>query len=474
MSDNVLEITDLTIAHKRWAGRKTFLHSRKTETGYLVRDINLIASRNKVHGIVGESGSGKTLTAKTLLGLVDTFPGIISGNIKYYNSEHSFNLGSTTQDEKRPRVSVPRVSYSFVSVPEKIEGWEYLEPLGRDYQLSVIGKDRSVWALKPKNGQIDKKSILNHLKELEPDRRVLLAIRYVTDSTYSSARERTKIERILKEKNIRGQEIAMILQDPHTFLNPYWSIGKQVKNRLVHGSTSRRNRGRDSEQLAEEGNTIFRSVDLENARFIKKFPKSISGGQGQRVMLAMALAANPKLLIADEPTTGLDVTKQAEVIELFKDKVVGGLSIILISHDINFVRHLADEYTIVYAGYDLEHIGRKDLLAKTKLHPYTERLIDIGEDAREIDPESGVIHFKSILNEAPDPYDDQFHGCPYVNRCDSFGGSHNKRKKKICSDLFPPLIDAATGFMAQLDKRTRVDDKHLVRCWKYFKGNSNA
>jgi peptide/nickel transport system ATP-binding protein len=172
-------------------------------------------------------------------------------------------------------------------------------------------------------------------------------------------------------RKVRGNEIAMIFQEPMTSLNPVFTIGDQIGEAIrLHQKTGRR-------ETRERVIEMLRLVEMpEPARRIDEYPHQLSGGMRQRVMIAMALSCNPKLLIADEPTTALDVTIQAQILELLASlQERFGMALLLITHDLGVVAEQADEVLILYAGRIVEHSRVVDLFARP-LHPYTRGLLD--------------------------------------------------------------------------------------------------
>jgi oligopeptide transport system ATP-binding protein len=208
-------------------------------------------------------------------------------------------------------------------------------------------------------------------------------------------------------REVRGNKIAMIFQDPMTSLNPVLTIGRQVGEALqLHLGMSREEaRQRSAELLSMVG------IPQADAR-LDDYPHQFSGGMRQRAMIAMALACNPQLLIADEPTTALDVTIQAQIVELVKrlrDEI--GMAIIWITHDLGVVAGLADRMMVMYAGFAVEEADVKEVYANPR-HPYTlgllgslPRLDEIRED-----------RLTSIEGLPPDLIDLP-EGCPFAARC---------------------------------------------------------
>jgi oligopeptide transport system ATP-binding protein len=172
------------------------------------------------------------------------------------------------------------------------------------------------------------------------------------------------------ESDVRGKEIAMIFQDPMTSLNPVLSIGRQLTETMVV------HLGMNKDQAAQRAIELLEMVGISDAKNrLKAYPHQFSGGMRQRVMIAMALSCLPSLLIADEPTTALDVTIQAQIIELVQElSERAGLSIIWITHDLGVVAGLADSVIVMYAGYIVEE-APVDELYETPLHPYTLALL---------------------------------------------------------------------------------------------------
>jgi len=167
-------------------------------------------------------------------------------------------------------------------------------------------------------------------------------------------------------RSIRGNEISMIFQEPMTSLNPVLTIGRQI------GETLRLHQGLDAKRALERSVAMLRLVHIPEAeRRVEQYPHQLSGGMRQRVMIAMALACNPKLLIADEPTTALDVTIQAQILELLRElQQEFGMSILLITHDLGVVAEMADFVAVMYAGQVVEYAPAEELFAHPS-HPYT-------------------------------------------------------------------------------------------------------
>ncbi len=227
-------------------------------------------------------------------------------------------------------------------------------------------------------------------------------------------------------EQVRGNLISMIFQDPMTSLNPVLSIGFQLMEPLkIHRGMN----AQDAEQHAIE---LLDRVGIPEPRLrMKSFPHQLSGGMRQRVMVAMAVACRPKLLIADEPTTALDVTIQAQIIDLIrelKDEI--GTSIIIITHDLGVVAEIADQVAVMYAGSIVEN-GSVDQIYSSPRHPYTQALISSIPRLRDW-PDRLVT-----IDGAPPTLTGKIVGCPFEPRC--------KVRLPLCATECPELVELTPG-----------------------------
>jgi oligopeptide transport system ATP-binding protein len=223
-------------------------------------------------------------------------------------------------------------------------------------------------------------------------------------------------------RKIRGRRIAMIFQDPMTSLNPFMKISKQLME------MTQLHLGHTKQQAYEHAVRMLETVGIPDARTrANSYPHEFSGGMRQRVMIAMALSCEPELLIADEPTTALDVTIQAQILELIKKlKQETGTSVILITHDLGVVAGMTDHVLVMYAGKIFEQAKTKELFARPG-NPYTKGLLRSVPDPT---AEQGKLY------QIPGLPPDVAHlkpGCPFAERCD--------RAEDICRREFPPFVE---------------------------------
>jgi len=234
-------------------------------------------------------------------------------------------------------------------------------------------------------------------------------------------------------RSIRGNDIAMIFQDPMTSLNPVYTVGDQIREPLkLHMHMNRKEANKRAEEL-------LGMVGIPSPkRRLKQYPFEFSGGMRQRAMISMALACEPKLLIADEPTTALDVTIQAQILEIMKDlKQKQNMSIVLITHDLGIVSDICDKIIIMYSGEIMEY-GPIESLYYNPGHPYTIGLIHSLPkiDQKEGEPLTPIEGAPVDLMHPPA-------GCPFAPRCEHC--------MKVCLTEKPPYFELDTG--------------HYSACW---------
>jgi oligopeptide transport system ATP-binding protein len=300
---------------------------------HAVNNVSFSLAQGEVLGIVGESGSGKSVTALSILRLIDIPGRIVAGQVLFY-------------DDK---------------------------------------------------GSID-------ILELSP----------------------------AELEHVRGNKISMIFQDPMTSLNPVLTVGYQLIEPL------KQHRGMSEAQAKAEAIKLLARVGIPQAHLrIKDYPHQFSGGMRQRVMIAMALACRPKLLIADEPTTALDVTIQAQIVDLINElKDENQTSVIIITHDLGVIAGLADKVAVMYAGHIVEYASVRDIFNAPQ-HPYTQALLGSI-------PRLHTLTERLVAIEgAPPSLTIEIVGCPFYPRCPV--------RVQKCAEVNPPLLP--------------IFPDHTAACW---------
>lgn len=234
-------------------------------------------------------------------------------------------------------------------------------------------------------------------------------------------------------RKIRGNEVSIIFQDPMTSLNPVYTIGNQITE------VSRLHTGKSKKEAYDRAKELLELVGInEPTKRLKQYPHELSGGMRQRVMIAIALACEPKLLIADEPTTALDVTIQAQILELMQElRQKLGMSIIMITHDLGVVASMCERIAVMYAGHIVEY-GTADEIFYEPKHEYTKGLINSI-------PKLSAQEIERLVPIEGQPVDllNPPAGCPFAPRCANC--------MKICLREMPP--------------KTELSDTHYSHCW---------
>ena len=234
-------------------------------------------------------------------------------------------------------------------------------------------------------------------------------------------------------RKIRGNEVSIIFQDPMTSLNPVYTIGNQITEVI------RLHTGKSKKEAYDRAKELLELVGInEPTKRLKQYPHELSGGMRQRVMIAIALACEPKLLIADEPTTALDVTIQAQILELMQElRQKLGMSIIMITHDLGVVASMCERIAVMYAGHIVEY-GTADEIFYEPKHEYTKGLINSI-------PKLSAQEIERLVPIEGQPVDllNPPAGCPFAPRC--------KSCMKVCLNKMPP--------------KTELSDTHYTYCW---------
>ena len=245
---------------------------------------------------------------------------------------------------------------------------------------------------------------------------------------------------------IRGNKISVIFQEPMTSLNPVFTVKKQLSEPfMIH-------QGMNKKQAEEKALEMLRAVQIPNPEAVlRQYPHQLSGGMRQRVMIAMALACRPKILIADEPTTALDVTIQAQILRLMNDlQRENGTSIIFITHDLGVINEMADDVVVMYCGQVVEQTSAKVIFTNCPVsHPYTEGLMHsiprIDNVGHKLEPIPGVVPHPLALPK----------GCKFAPRC--------KYATQKCMEIEPELLEVVPGQKIRChypEKEVRCSEQH--------------
>ncbi len=386
---NILEIEDL----------HTYFF---TDQGVVkaVNGVSFEIPQGSTVGVVGESGCGKSVTSMSVMQLLQGPAGqIYSGSIRFKSYDYK-------RDEKG----------------EPIPIWDDDEAGNPQYDEA---KDRKG------NPKLDKEGKPVMVRRQKRDAYGTLQFE-MEEKTYDIAQMPTK-----EMYRLRGRQIAMIFQEPMTSLNPVFTIGNQLDEvTLLHfpGATKEDAKRRSIEMLDLVGIAM-------PERVYKSYPHELSGGMRQRVMISMALAGDPRLIIADEPTTALDVTIQAQILDLLRDlkQRING-SILLITHDLGIIAEMADYVVVMYAGRIIERGTASEIFHHPK-HPYT---IGLQKSKPTMDSESDSLF--NIPGNVPNPIDMPDY-CYFRERCSGC--------VKACFGEYPPMV--------------QVSPTHFVACHLYDK-----
>ena len=406
------------------AGKKPVLEIRGLRTQFFLRDgtvtaldgIDLSVYEKECLGIVGETGCGKSMTAFSVLKLVP-HPGRITAGSIYFMEP----------DTVRTR----RMKYET-----EAQEWYTKLPLAEKRRL-IAKPGHRVMRLGKKSQQMNS----DQLNKIVPPREAPPSI--IMEFLARKAKELLSSDTVGRNAALhtydlvtktneemrayRGKEISMIFQDPSTALDPVFMVRSQLSEVISLHQNIYDNAILDKKIL--EMLKLVRIAAPESV--MKQYPHELSGGMKQRVMIALALSCSPSLLIADEPTTALDVTIQAQILNLLVDLVrVSGNSMILITHNLGVVAEVCDRICVMYAGRIVEDAETFELFANPK-HPYTAGLLTAFPKLGEKKPELAVI--RGTVPNLMQP----FRGCPFFERCD--------KAMKACNETRPSRVEVSPG-----------------------------
>ncbi len=452
MSEYILKIKDLSVAVSELSKKKQPFLKRlvnpEMDTVQLLKNVNLNVKKREVLGIVGESGSGKSLTVKSILGLNIFLPGILSGEIIYYNdSEMPLLRSASVNNSGVLGKIIPRLFKN-----QKYETSWHLRTIDGFTQCpdNYVRSDSDRLFLYSQNSnyvEVDiNKCQYDRLRNTysipskfsEYENAYLTGWAEIPHGIFNNEQIRKNLTKYKKEGNsVLGKEISIILQDPVTFLNPYWSMKRQIYNlNILYPEKAKK---------SDRTNPLLGEMRLDNESFRNAIPRELSGGQAQRAMIILARLTEPNLLIADEPTTGLDVTLKREVVKFLKKRKK---SMIFISHDLNMVRHISNRINVMYNGEIVENCPASDFVIAKDHHPYTKKLIGIQNSHYEEYIEKDLPNLRDIQ---------KWKGCNFaLQNCPLMDSK--------CKNISPPAIDIATGEIERLER----DLVHWIKCWRFL------
>jgi len=404
--------------------KKPILEIRGLRTQFFLREgtvtaldgIDLMVYERESLGIVGETGCGKSMTAFSVLKLVP-HPGKITAGAIYFMEPEAVRARRIQYETEAQEW------YSRLPIAEK-------RKLIAKHDPDFAGRSR-----KSRQAYAEKLNKISPPREAPPDivKEYLAKKARELPSTDTVGKNAASYQYDLVGKNneemraYRGKEISMIFQDPTTALDPVFTVKHQLSEVISLHQNIYDNKVLDKKILG-----MLKLVRIAAPESVmKQFPHELSGGMKQRVMIALALSCSPSLLIADEPTTALDVTIQAQILNLLVDLVrVSGSSMILITHNLGVVAEVCDRICVMYAGRIVEDAETFELFANPK-HPYTAGLLTAFPKLGERKPELAVI--RGTVPNLMQP----FSGCPFVERCD--------KAMKVCSEMSPSRVEVSPG-----------------------------
>ena len=421
------------------------LSAEQSKPAMLLTNINMTVCRNERLGLVGESGSGKSLTVKSITGLTNISPGILNGEITYFKQKPYPLLKSNIFSRENEK-QLSFAKYLKHKMLIKIGLHTIIKDSIFYYPDSFIFNANTLIYIYDEDGNYrkvehvyiyenSKKHQVKILSDYDGFEQVYL---YGQIQIYLPSNKNRLINSAIKNfkkkgESIFGKELSYTFQDPKTFLNPYWSIEKQLEDILSLYT--------DDPNIDKTIDDLLIEQELNPDIIRNMLPSELSGGQIQRIMILIAKVSKPELLIADEPTTGLDLTLKKKIVAMYRERK---RSMIFISHDLNMVRHIASRINVIYAGEIIENCQKEDFQSDRRHHPYTKNLIQMQESGYKQTPLQTNRSGNQVQTEQ---------GCAYLGKGCPYG-------LDICGLISPPSFSNDNLIVTE-----DTLDEQWIKCW---------